>query len=145
MSELNDFDLFIGLILAKLYEERGHRPDLSAEDFGLLSTDDPKGTRWDTWQNTLEWLAHEGYVRHGGYTQGSIAEPCFLGAELTEKGFRALNSIPAGLAGPEAQSLGRQLVGAAKQAGYRTAGKWAERGADEGLRRIIDIVQHWMS
>jgi hypothetical protein len=93
----NDFDLFIGLILARLYQGRGTRPTLSPEDFGLFDPEDPTGHRWEVWANTFGWLEAEGYVRHAGVVGGTENEPCFTSAELTERGFRALNSFPKAL------------------------------------------------
>jgi hypothetical protein len=78
-------------------------------------------------------------------TQGTIGEPCFINVELTEQGFRTLNSVPPGL-GPEIKtSLGSLLAVASKQLLTRTTGRWLEKGADESVGRVIEIVQGWMS
>jgi hypothetical protein len=86
MDPAENFDLFIGLILAKLYELRGTRPTLSPEDFGLFDPSDPKGERWDTWANAFRWLQEEGYVRGKDMGQGKYGAPCFGETELTERG-----------------------------------------------------------
>jgi hypothetical protein len=146
MDHSADFDLFIGLILAKLYELRGTRPTLSPEDFGLLDPSDPKGGRWDTWANAFKWLQEEGYVRGKDMGQGSHGEPSFSDTELTERGFRVLNSVPSALASKgSSESLGKQLTDAAKRIGSKSTEKWAQRGADEAVRRLIEIVHGWLS
>ena len=58
VAETNDFDLFIGLILARLYEERPRRLDLSAKDFGFTVEDrySDNKIRIENWSNTMFWL-----------------------------------------------------------------------------------------
>ena len=146
----NDFETFMGLILAKLYEERGKRPHLSAEDFGLLQPNEvsppDEWARVEVWQNTFKWLEAEGYVRHEALAGGSFSEDVYVGCELTERGFRVLNSLPPGLKErADQRSLGAQLVELGKKAGWRAATKGAEMGADQATHRIVDLVQHWFT
>jgi len=59
--------------------------------------------------------------------QGSHGEPCFYDTELTERGFRVLNSVPSALASNGSSgSLGKQLTDAAR-------------------RILIEIVHAWLS
>jgi hypothetical protein len=155
MERSEDFDLFLGLILIKLYEVRGTRPTLSPEDFGLLDDErksgsgawltepgDPTGQRWDTWANAFKWLHEEGYVRGKDMGPGNYGEPCFADAELTESGFRILNSVPRALAARGGgESLGKQLINAARGIGRKSAEQWAQRGVDEAARHFIEIVR----
>jgi hypothetical protein len=142
MDHATDFDLFIGLILAKLYESRGTRPTLNPEDFGLLDVNDPKGERWDTWTNAFRWLKEEGYVRAKDAGQGQYGQPTFEETELTERGFRLLNSVPPALHKKgSSQPLSKQLTDAARRLLNKSAETWAQKGVDEIARRVIEIVR----
>jgi hypothetical protein len=146
MSPSEDFDLFIGLILAKLYESRGTRPTLGPEDFGLLDPNDPTGERWDTWANAFRWLQEEGYVRGKDMGQGGHGEQYFSDTELTERGFRTLNSVPPALASKgSGESLGKQLTDAARRIVIKSAETWGQRGVDEAARWVIEIIRAWLS
>jgi len=141
MDHTTDFDLFIGLILAKLYESRGDRPTLDPEDFGLLDPNEPKSERWDTWANTFRWLKEEGYVRGKDAGQGRHGQPTFEDTELVERGFRLLNSIPPALVQKgSSQPLGKQLTDAARRLSNKSVQTWTEKGVDEAVRRVIEIV-----
>ncbi|MCB5176791.1 hypothetical protein [Microvirga lenta] len=138
MSEVNDFDLFIGLIFAKLYEARPRKLDLDPSDFALLE-DKPEKT--EHWESTMDWLRKESYIRCQQVADNLDGETAYFGVELTEKGYRALNSLPAVLrAKGDERGLGNQLVDAAKQVGMKSATKLAEKGVDEGTRRLVDLV-----
>jgi hypothetical protein len=143
MDHAADFDLFIGLILAKLYESRGKRPTLDPEDFGLLDrNDDPEWQRFETWANVFKWLKEEGYVRGKDAGQGSYGQPTFEDTELTERGFRLLNSVPAGLVRKgSSDPLSKHLTDAARRVLSKSAETWTQKGADEVARRVIEIVR----
>jgi hypothetical protein len=142
MDHATDFDLFIGLILAKLYESRGTRPTLDPEDFGLLDANDPKWERWDTWANVFRWLKEEGYVRGKDAGQGRYGQPTFEDTELTERGFRLLNSVPPALIKKgSSQPLSKQLTDAARRLLDKSVQTGAEKGVDEVVRRVIEIVR----
>jgi len=112
----------------------------------VIEPDDPKGERWDTWANAFRWLEEEGYVRSKDMGPGSYGEPCFYEAVLTEPGFRVLNSVPPALASKGAgESLVKQLADAAHRIGTKSAETWAQKGHDESVQRLIDIVRAWLS
>lgn len=143
MAETNDFDLFIGLILARLYESRPQRQDLEATDFiDVIEVGSEKSEkRISNWSSTMFWLMEEKYIRYHRVYSGEVSF-CFGDTELTEKGFRALNSVPASLSPSEKnKSSGNRLVEMAKNAGWKASGKLAEKGAHEGAQAISDYVQ----
>lgn len=149
MAESNDFDVFLGLILAHLYEERPKRLDLEASDF---LEEDEGGSfdedRVDNWVNTMFWLKTENYIRTMGEFTGSVSYH-FAGVELTEKGFRALNSLPTNLSGQKSdKSIGTQLVDLGKRTSFKAASKIAEKGADETSRQVTnaigEFVKSWL-
>ncbi|MHC2020401.1 hypothetical protein [Methylobacterium sp. CM6247] len=147
MAETNDFDLFIGLILARLYEARPMRLDLEASDF--LDTpdigEDAEEGRAGNWANTMFWLKEEGYIRDKGIFSGDTSY-CFVATELTEKGFRALNAIPPHLSKSSVKkSTGTRLAELAKEGGWKAGGKLAEKGAGEGANAIAEFVQSFFS
>ena len=150
VSDPNRFDLYVGISLAKLYEARPTRLSFIPADFGLAEKDEglgpSVGKEWDGWANTIQWLHREGYIRYEGFATGTMGEPVFIDVELSEKGFRALNSLPVHLRAPgEKRSLGSLLVDALKQAGARGAGKILDKGGEKAARRLSDLVQSFFS
>jgi hypothetical protein len=146
LAEVNNFDLFIGLVLARLYEARPKRLNLSPDMFGLEESGALDHKRAAGWGDSVEWLAREGYIRVGVAVDGTEEEPGFIDVELTEKGFRVLNSVPAGLRAPaQGRSVGTILIGLAKQAQSVGVTKLTEKSADEGMSRITELVQRLIS
>ena len=88
---------------------------------------------------------NEGYLRYGSIQHSGEAKTAiFYDAELTEQGFRVLNSVPASLK-DKGRSLGAQLIDSAKQMGLRKGTALMEGGVDQAARRLIDLVQSWLS
>jgi predicted transcriptional regulator len=145
VAECNDFDVFLGLILAHLYVQRPKRLDLEVSDF--LEEDEGGGfnqERVDNWVNTMDWLISENYIRNFSAHEVEFGDH-YSAVELTEKGFRALNSLPASLSGQKSdKSIGSQLVDLSK----RTSFKIAEKGADETSRQVThaigEFVKSWL-
>lgn len=142
MTQTNDFDLFIGLVLARLYDDRPKRLAFEVSDF--LDPSEKDGSydeeRSENWVNTMFWLIAEGYIREQEVYSGKIGE-CFDGVELTEKGFRALNSLPSQLGGGASKkSFGSQLIDAGKKAGWKAANNAAEKGANEATRQAAHSI-----
>lgn len=144
MSEPNDFDLFIGMTLAKLYDRRPEQLDLAPANFGLTDFEDDldRERRWERWALTLNWLRKEGYMRCQSQTDGTEGEPIFLACELTEKGYRALNALPTALTKKgDNTPLGRQLVEATKKALGKSMTGSLQRGTDAAIDQVISIVR----
>lgn len=147
-AEPNPFDLYIGLVLARLYEARPKRLDLVPSTFGLPeeSNSEEVNEVWEGWSNTVQWLQREGYIRCEDFTYGNAMEPWFISVELSEKGFRALNSVPSRLSAKgDQRKFGSQLVELGKKTAWKGASKLGEKGAEEASRRITELVQAWMS
>jgi hypothetical protein len=71
---------------------------------------------------------------------------CFADTKLTERGFRIMNSVPSTLASKGSnESLGKQLTDAARRIGTKSVERLAEKGVDEAVRRLIEIVHTWLS
>lgn len=151
MVQDNDFDVFIGLILARLYEARPKRLDFEASDF--IDPTEPDGSydgeRIENWCNTMFWLNEEGYIREGGTFTGNVSYH-FADVALTEKGFRALNSLPSHLKGLSAdKSFGTQLIDLGKKTGWKAAAKAVDTGSDQASKQaahaIGELIKGWFT
>lgn len=87
MSNLEEFNWFVAVILAKLYDNFPQAVMVSVQEF------EPNVDRKvaANFIGTIEFLAREGYITHGeGDDEGHFVTQ----ATLTMKGLKALNRVP---------------------------------------------------
>ena len=115
---IEQFNILVGAIFAKLYETFPIPIELAVTDFAeqmliLDSTDLYGGNRKfheiRFFTSTVLWLADHGYLSAGSMVTNSVVKNCSLTARTLE----LLNAFPSSL-GSKGPSLGDQMVEAAK-------------------------------
>jgi hypothetical protein len=111
-QNIERFNIIVGAIFAKLYEEFPVPMDLHWTEFldDLMAVDDEGRHEYlRFFTATIEWLAYQGYLKIGSTLSGGRVIKCVLTASTLE----LLNAVPKSLES-EGPSLGDQLVTATK-------------------------------
>ncbi|TWC74400.1 hypothetical protein FBY10_10190 [Pseudomonas sp. SJZ103] len=118
MTNIERFNVLVGVVFAKLYETFPVPVELSVQDFAEQLVDDDeqvddsefmKGGYVKFFTSTISWLDYHGYLRKGSTLSGGTVRDCVLTASTLE----ILNAMPANLE-IKSPSLGDQLVSATK-------------------------------
>lgn len=149
MTNIERFNVLVGVIFAKLYESFPVPVELSVQDFVEQLVDDSelsdeseyiRGGYGKFFTSTIVWLGDHGYLIRGS----TIGVGTVRGCVLTGSTLEILNAIPANLKvkGP---SLGDQLVAAAKDSAKGKvkdlAGEFLSKAVVFGTRAAIDFVR----
>jgi hypothetical protein len=118
MSNMDDFNEAVALILAKLYETFPQRQSFKTASL-VEGTDDNKRLNYF---DTFLFLEREGFIRF----EGSVATDSFINVTLTNKGLAVLNETPDVL--KEKTSLGTKLINVARD------------GSKEVIRAVVEQI-----
>lgn len=118
MTNIERFNVLVGVIFAKLYETFPVPVELSVQDFVEQLVDDSEltddseylsGGYCKFFTSTIAWLGDHGYLIRGSTLGAGTVRGCVLTASTLE----ILNAMPANLEN-KGPSLGDQLISATK-------------------------------
>lgn len=118
MSNMDDFNEAVAVILAKLYETFPRGTLLVVRDLAKDASDDRLGN----FGGTISFLQKEGFISY----ESRLRDEQFNGVVLTSKGLAILNSTPESL--KESKSLGSKLVAVLKE------------GSKEAIKALVQQV-----
>lgn len=146
-TNIERFNILVGAIFAKLYEEFPLPVALSSATFATQLVDakalhdgQHKGREIRIFTATVIWLEEEGYVRKGSMLSNGTILRCTLTANALE----LLNAMPSNLEvkGP---SLGDQLIVATKEGVTEKvkdlASEFFSKAVSFGTKVAIDLTQ----
>lgn len=149
MTNIERFNVLVGVIFAKLYETFPVPVELSVQNFAEQLVDDDelidkgeymKGGYVKFFTSTVSWLSNHGYLMKGSTLSGGTVRDCVLTASTLE----ILNAMPDNLQvkGP---SLGDQLISATKDSVKDKVkdlgGELLSKAVVFGTRFAIDFVK----